>query len=76
LCQDEWQPLMAARQALPVLQTHGREDPLLSYRAAVTLRDLLRAAGLEVNWVEFRGGHEIPNNVLEALGAFITQRLG
>ncbi len=76
LCRDVWAPLMAARAALPVLQTHGREDPLLSFEIAVELRDLWRAAGAKVEWVEFRGGHEIPSVALEALGRFLQARLG
>ena len=66
-----WQPRMAARAGLPVLQTHGREDPLLSYEIALELRDLLSAAGMKVEWHEFRGGHELPQQVLTALGRFI-----
>jgi phospholipase/carboxylesterase len=73
LCQDEWQPRMAARAGLPVLQTHGLHDSLLSYRLAVELRDQLRAAGVSVEWLEFPGGHELPEPVLNGLGGFILR---
>jgi phospholipase/carboxylesterase len=73
LCRQDWEPLLAARKALPVLQTHGRSDPLLPHRMAVELRDLLRAAGCDVEWVEFNGGHEVPMSVIEALGRFIRK---
>jgi phospholipase/carboxylesterase len=72
LNQAQWQPLMAARKGLAVLQTHGTHDPLLSPQMAAELRDLLLAAGLSVEWLEFRGGHEVPETVLQALGAFIS----
>jgi len=56
-----------------VFQSHGRGDPLLPFERAVELRDLLREAGLQVRFEEFGGGHEIPQSVLDALGAFIRQ---
>jgi len=37
------------------------------------LRELLSQAGLAVEWVSFRGGHEIPEIVMKRLGAFIRQ---
>lgn len=76
LSRDEWQPRMAARNALPVLQTHGLQDPLLPYESAVELRELWRAAGANVDWTEFRGGHELPQSVLEAMGKFIRRVVG
>jgi phospholipase/carboxylesterase len=71
LCRNVWQPRVAARKALPIFQAHGRADPLLPYALASELRDLLRGAGCEVQWVEFNGGHEIPSSVLQALGPFL-----
>ena len=68
-----WVPRMLARKGLPVLQSHGRADPLLSFEAAERLRDDLTGAGLEVTWIAHRGGHEIPPPVLDAAGAFITR---
>lgn len=73
LTQDEWGPLMPARQGLPVLQSHGRSDPLLSVVMAERLRDRLTAAGLPVHWVPFNGGHEIPMSVVRELGPFVTR---
>lgn len=75
LAERIWAPRMAARRGLPVLQSHGDEDGLLSYAAAGRLRDALKAAGLEVEWHSFRGGHEIPPDVLRAVGHFLTARL-
>jgi len=37
----------------------------------VQLRDLLRAAGCALDWVEFNGGHEVPQSVLEGLSKLI-----
>jgi phospholipase/carboxylesterase len=67
----EWAPRMAARKGLRVLQSHGREDPLLPFSLAERLRDEMRGAGLDVQWVPFTGGHGIPPNVLEELSEFL-----
>jgi phospholipase/carboxylesterase len=72
---DEWQTRMPARKGLPILQTHGEFDPLLSLDLAVELRDMFRTAGAQVEWVQFRGGHELPGPVLEAFGHFIARVL-
>ena len=71
LCRQIWEPRMAQRKGLPVLQTHGSRDELLPFEAAVALRDLLRTAGCEVDWVEFNGGHEVPASVLDGLSKLI-----
>jgi phospholipase/carboxylesterase len=72
LCRQIWEPRMALRKDLPVLQTHGRRDELLPFEAAVALRDLLRTAGCTVDWVEFNGGHEVPHSALEGLAKLIN----
>jgi phospholipase/carboxylesterase len=71
LCEDVWQARLPSRAGLKVVQSHGSMDQLLSIQAAERLRDLMIAAGLEVSWVGFRGGHEIPHRVLEAASALI-----
>jgi phospholipase/carboxylesterase len=73
LAKEEWVPLMPKRKGLRVLQSHGKADPLLPFSLAEQLRDLLSQAGLAVEWVSFRGGHEIPEAVLTRLGNFIRR---
>ena len=75
LAADEWTPLMPKRKGLRVFQSHGSADPLLPSFMAESLRDLLMQAGLSVEWVGFRGGHEIPGVVLEKLGGFLRSAL-
>ena len=67
-----WKSGMASRREVPVFQSHGLQDPLLSFGAAEQLRDEMREAGLATEWVPFRGGHEIPMPVLEGLGRFLS----
>lgn len=68
LAENEWTPLMARRKGLRVLQSHGREDPILPFAIAEHLRDCMTTAGLDVRFVPFRGGHEIPPDVLRGAG--------
>ena len=75
LAADEWTPLMPKRKGLKVFQSHGSADPLLPSFMAEQLRDLLNQAGLSVEWVGFRGGHEIPGMVLDKLGVFLHAAL-
>jgi phospholipase/carboxylesterase len=70
---DEWTPLMPRRKGLPVLQSHGRSDPLLPFVIAEHLRDLLQKAGLELQFVPFNGGHAISAGVLEELGKLVAR---
>jgi len=71
IAKQEWLARLPNRQGLPVFQSHGIDDPILSFSMAQQLRDHIQAAGLPVNWVEFHGGHEIPIQVLNGLGTFL-----
>lgn len=73
---DEWQPLFAKLRGVRVVQSHGRADPILPFAAAERLRDLLKAADADVRWVEFNGGHAIPQSSLDALGKLIRDAFG
>ena len=52
-------------------EAHGRDDMLLPFSVAESLRDRLRAAGATVDWHQFVGGHEIPPIVLDAVAKFL-----
>lgn len=73
LAQQEWVPLMPKRKGLRVLQSHGNGDPLLPFALAERLRDLLTQAGLSVEWLPFRGGHEIPPSVIRKMSSFLHE---
>ena len=75
IAKQEWLARLPNRQGLPVFQSHGTDDPILSFSMAQQLREHIQKAGLQVSWVEFRGGHEIPIQVLQGLGAFLQSHL-
>ena len=75
LAKQEWEPLLLKRKSLPVFQSHGTQDPILPYVMAERLRDEFLRTGLKVEWLPFRGGHEIPEPVLRKLGQFLQLHL-
>jgi phospholipase/carboxylesterase len=66
IAEPVWQPRMATLAGVPVMLSHGRQDSLLPFGIAELLRDRLTAAGAQVDWQPFQGGHEIPMPVLAA----------
>lgn len=71
LNQPEWQPRFSSLRGVPVLQSHGRGDPLLPFFVAEALRDQLVAAGAAVDWQPFIGGHEIPRAAVVAASKLV-----
>lgn len=62
-------------RGLPVLVAHGRDDPNLSLAAGERLRDAWAAAGAQVHWVPFDGGHQIPLTVWRQLRTFLQAQV-
>ncbi|MCB0406557.1 MAG: serine esterase [Bdellovibrionales bacterium] len=58
-------------KGLRVYQSHGMQDEILPLRGAEKLRDQLRSLGANVEWHDFRGGHEIPFEVLSRAAQFL-----
>jgi|SRR5580692_3884218 phospholipase/carboxylesterase len=75
LAEEQWRPRMPGRRGLPAFLSHGDADRMLPFAQSERLRDALTGAGLAVTWVPFRGGHEIPTRVLDALGPFLRGAL-
>jgi len=68
-----WRIGFARRKGLPVFMSHGRNDDILPFDLAERLHAEIEAAGLPVIFVPFVGGHEIPAEVVIALGRFLGQ---
>ena len=68
---DEWIPLASRFAGVPILVSHGTDDPDLSFHAGEALRDLCASGGSDVTWVPFQGRHEIPLVVWRALRKFL-----
>lgn len=66
-----WRRQAESLAGRPVLQTHGRVDPVLPFDGAEAVRDTLTAAGMAVDFRPFMGGHAIPPEALAALPGFL-----
>ncbi|MEM9859965.1 MAG: hypothetical protein AAF938_00015 [Myxococcota bacterium] len=71
LAKDWWKPRLAELADVPVFQSHGRQDAVLSIQGADALRDALEEAKVQVAWHPFEGGHGIPPTVLQELDRFL-----
>jgi phospholipase/carboxylesterase len=69
--EQAWVERSAARKGLPVFIAHGRWDGVLPFATAERFARKLAAAGLDVTWVPFDGGHDIPSLVIRALNGFL-----
>jgi phospholipase/carboxylesterase len=76
LAEDEWAPLMKKRAGLRAMVSHGTHDPILPYDGAERLEAAMKDGGLAVDFVRFRGQHEIPPVVLEHASALIRGVIG
>ncbi len=65
LNEDEWRDLAPNRKDLKVYQSHGTQDPILSFQGAIRLRDMLLDSEIDVEFFQFPGIHTIPR---EAIG--------
>jgi phospholipase/carboxylesterase len=68
-----WVERFHGRRSLPIFIAHGRQDGVLPFAIADRFRTKLQAAGMDVTWVPFDGGHEIPAAVVTELNAFIAR---
>ena len=68
-----WLAGMPKRRGLKVFVSHGRQDVILPFDVTERTQREMRAAGLQVTWIPFDGGHEMPAEVVTALNAFLRQ---
>lgn len=68
---NEWKKLAPLHKGLRFFQSHGENDALLNPEAAQELEKLLIESGLEGHLEMFRGGHEIPTQVVRNLSSFL-----
>ena len=72
---EGWQPQLGDRKSLRAFIAHGRNDPVISVEFARSARDLLSAGGLDVDYHEFAGGHEIDPPSIPAASRWLSETL-
>jgi phospholipase/carboxylesterase len=71
MCGDQWAPRIPSCAGQRVFFSHGRSDAELSFETLEAFQRGLAAAGWEVTWFPFDGGHEVPLAPLRALKKFL-----
>jgi phospholipase/carboxylesterase len=74
--EEAWAEHFAARRNLPIFIAHGRTDGVLPFAIMERFQARLKAFGMNVTWCPFEGGHEIPDDVIRAVNAFVVRAVG
>jgi phospholipase/carboxylesterase len=61
----------SSRNDFVYFQSHGRSDEVLPFSGAERLHEVLDAAGVHGEFIEFKGGHDIPMTVIQKLDRFL-----
>jgi len=75
-CKSLWEKEAHKLKGLPILQSHGLEDPILPIEVGKLLHGILVKGGANVNFIEFSGGHSIPEQVVLAYVEFLNKLVG
>ena len=74
--ESQWNQWLSSCEGLPVIQSHGSQDPLLSFKEAERLGKMFQDHGLQSKFLGFRGAHEIPMPVVDQTKNFIQSCFG
>jgi phospholipase/carboxylesterase len=74
--EERWAEHFAGRRHLPIFIAHGRSDGVLSFEQMERFQARLKAFGLNVTWLPFDGGHDIPAHVVRAMNEFVSRAVG
>ncbi len=66
-----WSKMAKESTPFHCFQSHGKNDPLLTYAKAKDLCDLIKQAGITLDWYDFDGGHEITMNVMDRAKSYL-----
>jgi phospholipase/carboxylesterase len=75
LNKELWGQRAKTKVGLEFFQSHGESDALLGVQYAKALEELLIGAGLKGQLNIFRGGHEVPQEIVHKLGQFLRKVL-
>jgi phospholipase/carboxylesterase len=68
-----WSENAARHRKIPFIQSHGTEDPVLGFKHAERLYEMLTNAGLKGEFIPFKGFHEIPLPVIREAAKFLDK---
>lgn len=71
LDEPNWKKLATKLNGVRFIQSHGKNDVILGYEFGEKLFEMLTDAGLDGNFIQFSGGHEIPPKVIQQIASFL-----
>lgn len=71
--EEAWAEHFAGRKDLPIFIAHGRADGVLPFANMERFQARMKAAGLNVTWYPFDGGHGVPDTVVAEVSAFVSR---
>jgi phospholipase/carboxylesterase len=74
--EEAWAEHFAGRRHLPIFIAHGRWDGVLPFAIMDRFQRRLKAFGLNVTWMPFDGGHDIPESVILGASEFVERVVG
>jgi phospholipase/carboxylesterase len=74
--EESWAEHFAGRRHLPIFIAHGREDRVLPFAIMDRFQRRLKDFGLNVTWMPFDGGHDIPESVIHGASDFVARVVG
>jgi phospholipase/carboxylesterase len=66
----------AGSAGVPILMAHGDADPVVPMQRAIRSRDLLASLGYSIAWHQYPMQHAVCAEEIEAIAAFMRDRLG
>lgn len=72
LCEQRWTSLAEKSEMFPILQTHGRQDPILPFDGAIWLKEMFEQNHFSVDFSEFMGPHTIPPVGIEKMETLLA----
>jgi phospholipase/carboxylesterase len=74
ICESTWRSIAKSKDLnLPLVQSHGRLDPVLHYSTGKWLHSLLLDIGCEGDLITFDGPHTIPSEATEQASKLLAQ---
>ncbi len=75
LSEKQWSEMVPARKGSTIFMSHGEADQVLPHKGSIQLQKFFEKHEIKTQFASFRGAHEIPQSVLDKMGAYIKERL-
>lgn len=75
LNKNHWAEHIKNRKGSTIFMSHGEADQVLPHKGSTQLQKFFEENGIKTQFVSFRGGHEIPAQVIQKLKNYISERL-